>query len=117
VAIEKGRPKDRVNSRMRYTHGPIKTNLVANYYGEITFLLQEIPTYELQVNPGKWITDLDVAYQLPRGLELAVGADNLFDIYPARNPQGFDASGGNPYTSGGWGRNGRFVWTRMRVAF
>jgi iron complex outermembrane recepter protein len=117
VAIEKGRPRDRVNGRMRYTHGPIKTSLVANYYGEITSLLQEVPTYELQVNPGKWITDADVAFQLPRGLELAVGADNLFDIYPARNPHGFDASGGAPYNSGAWGRNGRFVWTRMRVNF
>jgi iron complex outermembrane recepter protein len=114
IAIERGRPKDRVNTRVRYNQGAFRSNLVVNYFGEITSLLQETPTYELQVRSGKAITDIDVGYRLRSGMEVAVGADNIFDVYPDRNRQGFDASGANPHTSAGWGRNGRFVWTRMR---
>ncbi|MDM3888623.1 TonB-dependent receptor [Pseudomonas sp. BCRC 81390] len=33
---------------------------------------------------ARWITDLDVAYQLTKDLELAIGARNLFDVYPER---------------------------------
>jgi iron complex outermembrane receptor protein len=33
---------------------------------------------------ARWITDLDVGYQLTRDLELAIGARNLFDVYPER---------------------------------
>lgn len=33
---------------------------------------------------ARWITDLDVGYQLTKDLELALGARNLFDVYPER---------------------------------
>lgn len=33
---------------------------------------------------ARWITDLDVGYQLTKDLELAVGARNLLDVYPER---------------------------------
>ena len=33
---------------------------------------------------ARWITDLDVGYQLTQDLELAIGARNLFDVYPER---------------------------------
>ncbi|WJD68136.1 TonB-dependent receptor [Pseudomonas asiatica] len=31
---------------------------------------------------ARWITDLDAGYQLTKDLEVAIGARNLFDIYP-----------------------------------
>jgi iron complex outermembrane recepter protein len=114
IAIERGRPRDRANARTRYTHGPVRTNLVLSYYGTLTSLLTENP-YTLFDRDPKTITDLDVTYEIRPGFDFSIGADNLFDIYPTRNPEGFDAAGGNPHTSAGWGRNGRFVWTRVRV--
>ncbi|MBA6059293.1 TonB-dependent receptor plug domain-containing protein [Pseudomonas juntendi] len=33
---------------------------------------------------ARWITDLDVGYQVTKDLELAIGARNLFDVYPER---------------------------------
>ncbi|MBJ9976353.1 TonB-dependent receptor [Pseudomonas sp. S75] len=33
---------------------------------------------------ARWITDLDMGYQLTKDLELAIGARNLFDVYPER---------------------------------
>jgi iron complex outermembrane receptor protein len=37
---------------------------------------------------AKWITDLELRYDGIENLQLAVGADNLFDIYPDRSPFG-----------------------------
>ncbi|WP_313643637.1 TonB-dependent receptor [Pseudomonas sp.] len=33
---------------------------------------------------ARWITDLDVGYELTKDLEVAIGARNLFDVYPER---------------------------------
>jgi iron complex outermembrane receptor protein len=37
---------------------------------------------------AKWITDLELRYKAFSQLELAVGANNLFDVYPSRSPFG-----------------------------
>jgi hypothetical protein len=37
---------------------------------------------------AKWISDLELRYKLFGKVELAIGADNLFDIYPDRSPCG-----------------------------
>lgn len=35
----------------------------------------------------KWATDLDISYQLTRRVKVAVGANNLFDVYPSKVPR------------------------------
>ena len=41
----------------------------------------------------KWITDVEVGYTIVRGLVIAVGAQNVFNIYPSKtNPNNFVAS-------------------------
>ena len=37
---------------------------------------------------AKWITDLELRYRAFGHLELAIGADNVFDVYPDRSPFG-----------------------------
>ena len=37
---------------------------------------------------AKWITDLELRYKAFDKVELAIGADNLFDVYPDRSPFG-----------------------------
>jgi iron complex outermembrane receptor protein len=50
----------------------------------------------------KWITDFEVRAKLIQNVELAVGANNLFDVYPDRSPFGF---------------NGRYLYGRVSVNF
>lgn len=66
---------------------------------------------------AKWLTDLEVGYQVSERLALAVGANNLFDVYPDRNTvadtNGFAPFGGNsPF-----GIYGGYYYARVTVNF
>jgi iron complex outermembrane recepter protein len=77
----------------------------------------------------KWITDLEVRLRGGHGVEFAIGANNLFDVYPDRSPFGprpASAGGGFypqnqeylPYSIfSPFGFNGRFVYGRVSVNF
>jgi len=74
----------------------------------------------------KWITDLELRYRLMDRIDLAVGANNIFDVYPDVRPFG-PRTGGTypqnfqyiPYSGGGspFGFNGRFLYARVGVDF
>ncbi|WP_243652828.1 TonB-dependent receptor [Novosphingobium sp. PhB165] len=66
---------------------------------------------------AKWITDAEVGFQLTESLDIAVGANNLFDVYPQKNGAvAYDGSGlyGNfaPF-----GLSGGFYYARLDVKF
>lgn len=66
---------------------------------------------------AKWVTDLDVSYELSERVTLSAGANNLFDVYPDRNGLiAYDGSGayGNfaPF-----GLSGGFYYGRVSVKF
>lgn len=75
----------------------------------------------------KWITDFSLGYEF-RGVQLTVGADNVFDIYPTRRPFGLRPAsvGGSypatyqflPYSNfSPFGFNGRFLYAKAAVNF
>ena len=75
---------------------------------------------------AKWITDLELRYKLAARIDLAVGANNLFDVYPDRSPFGARPTGGVfpanqqyiPYSIfSPFGFNGRFLYGRVGVSF
>ena len=75
---------------------------------------------------AKWITDIELRYGGFGGLELAVGADNVFDVYPDRSPIGARPGGGQypinqyylPYSGfSPFGFNGRFLYARASMKF
>jgi iron complex outermembrane recepter protein len=74
----------------------------------------------------KWISDLEVRYNFLERFELAVGANNVFDVYPDRVPQGARPTGGFYPANAGYlpysgfspfGFNGRFLYARASVTF
>jgi iron complex outermembrane receptor protein len=77
---------------------------------------------------AKWITDLELRYRALGHVSLAIGADNVFDVYPDRSPFGARpaAIGGVypinqyylPYSGfSPFGFNGRFLYARVSVDF
>ena len=81
-----------------------------------------------QVLKAKWITDLEVRFDVIKSLQLAVGANNLFDVYPeVRRVGARDASVGGqfpvnyyyiPYSGfSPFGFNGRFLYARASATF
>jgi iron complex outermembrane receptor protein len=76
----------------------------------------------------KWITDVEARAKLAGGIELAIGANNVFDVYPDRSPFGpRPASIGGLYPANQqyipfsifspFGFNGRYVYGRVAMAF
>jgi iron complex outermembrane recepter protein len=77
---------------------------------------------------AKWITDLEIRFKAGNLAEFAVGANNVFDIYPDRSPFGpRPASIGGVYPANQeyipysifspFGFNGRFLYGRMSITF
>jgi iron complex outermembrane receptor protein len=77
---------------------------------------------------ARWITDLELRYKALGHVELAIGANNLFDVYPTRSPFGArPAAIGGVYPANQeyipysifspFGFNGRFLYGRVSVDF
>ena len=83
---------------------------------------------DVKLSP-KWITDIEVRYDIGSRVHLAIGADNAFDVYPDRLPFGPRpaAAGGGFYPQNAqyngysifspFGFNGRFVYGRVGFDF
>ncbi len=108
-------PKDKWIASTRYRVAAWNVNLTLTRYGEYTEgsnLPENDRTYS-----AKWITDLDVAYDLTDHVTVALGANNLFDVYPDK--KGIRTWAGT-YEYGmfsPYGFGGGFYYGRVSVAF
>jgi iron complex outermembrane receptor protein len=139
---------------LRFTHGQPRDKIVFSADGDIgNFGITARTTrYGKVVSPGaaaplgadalsltafgpddiflkaKWITDLELRYKVLDRVELAIGANNLFDVYPTRSPFGArPASIGGVYPANQeyipfsifspFGFNGRFLYGRVGIEF
>jgi len=83
----------------------------------------------IQIFDQKTITDLDITYHLTPKIGVSIGANNLFDIYPAKNiastaagvaagSNGADNFGTVPYPNlAPYGFNGTFLYTKLTFSF
>ena len=64
----------------------------------------------------QWIVDLEGNVDITSRVNLAVGANNVFDTYPDNVPAGLNFNGILPFSSfSPAGFNGRYVYGRVRV--
>ena len=70
-----------------------------------------------RVYKANWITDLDVGYSLTENLDLAIGAKNLFDVYPKRQGIASATMGSGYGTYSPFGFTGGYYYTRLSYAF
>lgn len=68
---------------------------------------------------AKWITDLELGWQATAALNIAVGANNLFNVYPDFDPIGFNPNLGAGFyaTTGAFGFTGGYYYARVGVKF
>jgi iron complex outermembrane receptor protein len=118
--IEHGQPKNNINLTANWTMGGFGLNLHNQRFGEVwQFNLD--PLLDQQFD-AKWITDIDVSYRVLTRIRLAVGANNLFDVYP-EEWKDWNAGVTGALTTNGiyrypgltspWGMNGRTVYLRL----
>ena len=122
--IEVGQPKDNLLLSGSFTAGPASLSLRTKRYGE----LQEFGTaadgsLDYTQTP-KWITDFSVGYRFAQRVDLTVGADNLFDVYPDRRTLGNATTAGInnfgifPYNGiSPFGFNGVYWYTKVQARF
>jgi len=133
LRIERGQPKDRINLGADWEWGWLSTTLRSNRFGEV-FSAGATPINDVLLAP-RWVTDLEFRIRpegtFADGVELAFGANNLFDVYPTTNPVGratdpVTNQPGNlsvnnyflPFSSfSPFGFNGRFLYGRISFAF
>jgi len=131
--IERGQPRDRINLGADWEWNWLSVTLRSNRFGEV-FSPGASPIDDLLMRP-RWITDAEIRIRPQEGwasrLELAFGANNLFDEYPTANATGQainPATGalGNlsvnsyflPFSSfSPFGFNGRFLYGRLSYIF
>ncbi len=122
--FETGAPQTKFNVGATWFYGPFRLNGLANRFGEVIDPGTSAASDETL--DAKWITDLELSYQANEFMSLAVGANNVFDVYPdttVENNQDagqststfdriFPFSGFSPF-----GFNGRFIYGRVSVSF
>ncbi|MDT8439687.1 MAG: TonB-dependent receptor [Wenzhouxiangellaceae bacterium] len=122
--FEDGAPKTKFNIGGTWYYGPFRFNALANRFGETVDPGSSVDSDETL--DAKWITDLELSYQANDILSLAVGANNVFDVFPDTTVENNNSAGQSTTTfdrifpfSGfsPFGFNGRFVYGRVSVNF
>lgn len=82
-------PKWRVTASALWNIGNFSMNLRESYYGSTVSIVNDLVVagarIRIPTNPA-FITDLDLGYEITRNIRLSIGANNLFDKYPPKNP-------------------------------
>jgi iron complex outermembrane recepter protein len=126
-------PKSKITLSAHYTLNKWNLLLRTVRFGEVTFLNAVDPTVATNNLPlaidqtfsAKWVTDISVGYKLIKNLDLTVGANNLFDIYPDKlyidprnNEFNFSGDAASNYTTARDNTfNGHFVYSRNVTQF
>jgi iron complex outermembrane recepter protein len=147
IRVERGQPRTTLNLMLNYNIGDFALMVRGIRYGEFTttnFAGSNVPgvidvngpltigagasqIYFPDVNifdqtyPALWVTDIDVSYKLFKKLTLAVGGNNVFNVYPQRSIliPGNDNNGRITPFSGQSpsGFNGAFYYGRVAYNF
>lgn len=127
-----GQPSNKLNVGLDWELGKFALTARANRYGEV-FLPG--PSLDITIPEGaapgditlspKWVADLELRFKPFEAMQIAIGANNLFDQYPDRLPfgtvNGFNYGLNNaflPYSSQSpFGFSGRFLYGRVSFDF
>ncbi|WP_232495706.1 TonB-dependent receptor plug domain-containing protein [Novosphingobium kaempferiae] len=108
-------PRSKVVLTSNWSSGPVRALLRATRYGGYTES-SNVAASDRSFG-AKWVTDAEIGYQFTDALDFAVGANNLFDVYPDRNGAvAYDGSG----LYGGFapfGLSGGFYYARVGLKF
>lgn len=114
LTIEEGTPRTKIVGSADWRLGDFSTTLRATYYGDVN-QPGTAADGSADLHTGKkTLVDLEARYDITPNFTLAVGADNLFDVYPNQVPVGLNTSGVTafPFYSP-FGFNGRQLYARI----
>ena len=113
VAITRERPDWRATLTTNYKQGPWRGLARASYYGTFASAQPAFTDGYTETYPSRTLVDAEAGYTLA-GVELSLGARNLFDTYPGKAKLDFNNNFGVfPWAAASpFGYNGRYLYTR-----
>ncbi|MBO9511572.1 TonB-dependent receptor [Erythrobacter sp. A6_0] len=126
LRLTRGQPRTKLNLGLDWDYDVFGLTARANRFGEV--LIPGSTEATDQTLSGQWVADVEVRARPIERLELAIGANNVFDSYPDRVLFGQPGGPGTPnygltgsflpYSSfSPSGFNGRFLYARVGVDF
>ena len=113
--IECGQPQDSVRFGGNWTIGPVGLDINESRYG--SFCSFTLNASDDQEYAAKWLTDVEGSYRASQ-YRLAIGASNLFGVFPDRNSTVNSFNGIQTFPSHSpFGMNGRTVYARISRVF
>jgi len=114
--IECAQPHDSLRVGGGWRRRRVGVDLNVSRYGEFCSVESLNPADDQQYG-AKWLTDIEASYRVG-GYVLAVGAQNLFDVFPDRNSTVNSFNGIETFPrQSPFGMNGRAVYARFGVTF
>jgi iron complex outermembrane recepter protein len=89
-----------------------------NNFGNPTSFVGGAPVFANDRSFGpKWITDVELQWQANDRIQLAIGANNVFNVYPDYNETSLNPNLGSGFyaTTGAYGFTGGYYYGRVRV--
>lgn len=118
ILLESAVPRTKGNLSLNYSFNRFNFFVRNVYFGQVdeaTNLVDYVQTYG-----AKMITDLSIGYEVSKNLRWAVGANNLFDIYPdqirADSPIRNEDIFLYARTAQQFGYTGRHIFTRLTLS-
>lgn len=115
IQLEENNPEYRGNLTFTHEEDIWRMMVRVNYFGSYTELHVNSPG--LRIDAGEEFTvDIEAAYNFTDNLELVLGAQNVFDEYPDRNPWDFIVGSKYPTTAPS-GINGGYYYAKVVYMF
>ncbi|MEP6689870.1 MAG: TonB-dependent receptor [Gemmatimonadaceae bacterium] len=116
--IERGQPGTNLHLMANWQKHDFGLNVNAVQYGKVgVFTASDKTGASDQTYGAKWITDLSASYQFFHHVTAAVGADNIFNVYPDENKAILSNSGIFPYSGySPFGYNGAYYYVRFTIS-
>ncbi|MET3112428.1 iron complex outermembrane receptor protein [Pedobacter sp. CG_S7] len=117
ILIERVTPRLKANLTLDYSVKDWNMFLRNVYFGKVSQPTNVVANE--QELTGRVITDLGVGYNLTKSLKITLGANNIFDVYPAQLLLGSQGTSGILYPNQApqFGFLGRYVFTRLALNF
>jgi iron complex outermembrane receptor protein len=117
-------PRDKFILNGDWRIGPVHSHLRVTRYGDYTEPGTTAPTKGQSLGVGdrefgaKWITDLELSYEVNDHFLVAAGANNLFNVYPDKNGIVSTVDGSGAYGAyAPFGLTGGFYYARAEEHF
>jgi iron complex outermembrane receptor protein len=129
LRLIQGQPRTKLNLGLDYDLEGFGATVRTNRFGKV--LGAGVDQFGDVPQAARWITDVELRAALGRNLDVAIGANNVFDIYPTRIPSGLGVDPANgaaraypatnyvaPWSNfSPFGFNGRFLYARATAKF